>query len=97
MKFSWNCLINNIFFNLSPTSSYLHPLSVEICDSNSRLVVDEDDNGKFRLDRVKEDIGDCAVTENECATPGDRLHWLNLYSAGINFSRQNLTSVDVMF
>ena len=37
-----------IFFNLSPTSNHLHPLQVENCDSNSRLVVDEDDNGKFR-------------------------------------------------
>ena len=34
-------------------SSHLHPLQVENCDSNSRLVVDEDDNGKFRLERVK--------------------------------------------
>ena len=42
-----------IFFNLPPTSSHLHPLQVENCDSNSRLVVDEDDNGKFRLERVK--------------------------------------------
>ena len=41
-----------IFFNLSPTSSHLHPLQVENCDSNSQLVVDEDDNGKFRLARV---------------------------------------------
>ena len=31
---------------------HLHPLQVETCDSNSRLVVDEDDNGKFRLERV---------------------------------------------
>ena len=31
----------------------LHPLQVENCHSNSRLVVDEDDNGKFRLERVK--------------------------------------------
>ena len=42
-----------IFFNFSPTSNHLHPLQVENCDSNSRLVVDEDDNGKFRLERVK--------------------------------------------
>ena len=41
-----------IFFNFSPTSSHLHPLQVENCDSNSRLVVDEDDNGKRRLERV---------------------------------------------
>ena len=42
-----------IFFNFSPTSSHLHPLQVENYGSNSRLVVDEDDNGKFRLERVK--------------------------------------------
>ena len=37
-----------IFLNFSTTSSHLHPLQVENCGSNSRLVVDEDDNGKFR-------------------------------------------------
>ena len=42
-----------IFFNFSPTANHLHPLQVENCDSNSRLVVDEDDNSKFRLERVK--------------------------------------------
>ena len=41
------------FFNFSPTSSHLHPLQVEHCDSNSRLVVDEDDNGKLRLKGLK--------------------------------------------
>ena len=41
-----------IFANYSPSSSHLHPLQVENCDSNSRLVVDEDDNGKFRPERV---------------------------------------------
>ena len=30
-----------IFFNFSPTSSHLHPLQVENCGSNSRLVVDD--------------------------------------------------------
>ena len=40
-----------IFFNFSPTSSYIHPLQVENCDSDSRLVVDEDDNGKLRFER----------------------------------------------
>ena len=40
-----------ISFNLLPNSSHLHPLQVENCDSNSRLVVDEDDN-IFRLERV---------------------------------------------
>ena len=50
-----------IFDNFSPISSHLHPLQVENCDSNPRLVVDEDsqlvvdegDNGKGRLERVK--------------------------------------------
>ena len=41
-----------IFFNFLPTYSHFHPLRVENCDSNSRLVVDEDDNAKFRLERV---------------------------------------------
>ena len=45
---------NMVFFlNLSPTSSHLHPLQVENCDSNSRLVVDDDDN-KLRLERVNQ-------------------------------------------
>ena len=43
-----------IFIDFSPTSSHLHPLQVENCDSNSRLVVDEDDNGNFRLERVNQ-------------------------------------------
>ena len=42
-----------IFFNFPPTSSHLHQLQVENCDSNSRLVVDEDDKGKFRPERVR--------------------------------------------
>ena len=42
-----------IFFNSSPTSNHLHPLQVENCDSDSRLVVDEDDNIDASLERVK--------------------------------------------
>ena len=38
---------------LKPDSFSFHPLQVENCDSNSRLVVDGDDNGKFSLERVK--------------------------------------------
>ena len=30
-----------IFFNFSTTSNHLHPLQVENCESNWRLVVDE--------------------------------------------------------
>ena len=41
------------FFVFSTTSNHLLPLQVENCDSNSRLVVEEDDNDKFRPERVK--------------------------------------------
>ena len=47
---------NNIWqFSLivPPTSSRLHQLQVENCDSNSRLVVSEDINGKFSRDGLK--------------------------------------------
>ena len=44
-----------IFFTFSPTSSHLHPLQVENCASNSRLVVAEDDYGKVRLERVNKE------------------------------------------
>ena len=47
------CQYMTISLNFSLTSNHLHRLQVENCDSNSRLVVDEDDNGKFRLERVK--------------------------------------------
>ena len=42
-----------IFFNFSPTSNHLHPLQVENYDSNSRLVVNEDDNGNLGLKGLK--------------------------------------------
>ena len=38
-----------IFFNFPPTSNHLHPLQVENCDNNSRLVVGEDDSVKSGL------------------------------------------------
>ena len=41
-----------IFFNFFTHSGHLYPPQVENCDSDSRYVVDEDDNGKFRLERV---------------------------------------------
>ena len=46
------CQYMTIFFDFSLTSSHLYPLQVENCDSNSRLVGDEDDNGKYRPERV---------------------------------------------
>ena len=51
-----------IFVNFSLTLNHLHPLQVENCDGNSRLVVDEDDNGKFRLERVNVGPGDPALS-----------------------------------
>ena len=42
-----------IFFNFSPTSNHVHPLQMDNCDSNSRLVVNEHGSGKFRLERVE--------------------------------------------
>ena len=53
MKLVYQCMA--IFFNFSPTSNHLHPLQVENCGSNSQLVLDEDDNGKLGLERVKND------------------------------------------
>ena len=43
------CKFMAIVFTFSPTANHLHPLQVENCDSNSRLVVDEDDNVKSGL------------------------------------------------
>ena len=48
-----------IFFTLSPTSNHLHPLQVENCDSNSRLVVDGNDNVKSGLKGLH-----CTYTNN---------------------------------
>ena len=54
-NFCGNVIIITIYFShLPPASSHLHSLQVENCDSNSRLVVDGDDNGKFSLERVKD-------------------------------------------
>ena len=44
------------FCNFQTTSNHLHPIQVENCDSNSRLVVDEDNNDKFRFERVKSPV-----------------------------------------
>ena len=41
-----------IDFDFQTTLNHLYPLQVKNCDSNSRLVVDEDDYGKVRLRRV---------------------------------------------
>ena len=54
MKITVELVSMAIFINFSPTLNHLHPLQVKNCDSISRLVVDEDDNGKLRLERVKD-------------------------------------------
>ena len=46
-------ILTTHFFHLPPTSIHLYSLQVENCASNSRLVVGEDNNGKFRFERVK--------------------------------------------
>ena len=60
-----------IFFTFSPTSGHLYPLQVENCDSNSRLVVDDGDNGKIRLERVR----------RQCLT--NQISQINLYNTEI--------------
>ena len=55
-----------IFTHLKSSSSTSIP--AEICDSNSRLVVDEDDNGKFRVKRVN-------VLKYLCANHLDRRYF----------------------
>ena len=61
----------SIFFNFKTTSNHLHPLQVENCDSNSRLVVDEDDNGKPRLERVKPSLIQRLVFAGRSPVPPD--------------------------
>ena len=51
MKLVYKCM--KIFFNFYTTSTHPHSLHVQNCDRNSGLVVDGDDNGKFRLEKVK--------------------------------------------
>ena len=48
MELVYQYMAISLLFSL--TSSHYYPVQVKNCDSNSRLVVDEDDNGKFRFD-----------------------------------------------
>ena len=57
-----------IFFNFSTTPNHLHPLQVENCGSNLRLVVDDDDNVKSGLKGLK-----CGRRLNPFSV-GDRLY-----------------------
>ena len=54
-------IISNI---LPMPSEHLHSLQVENCDSNSRLVVDEDDNGKFRPEKETGTICYCQLSNS---------------------------------
>ena len=70
-----------IFFTFSPTSSHLYPLQVENCDSNSRLVVDKDDNVKSGLKgSANYDAG---------PTLGLIHHWVNVSS--LIYVQKNIT------
>ena len=48
-----------IFFTFSLASNHLHPLQAENCDSNSRLVVDEDDNERVKNDNIRAQQAKC--------------------------------------
>ena len=53
MKISMELVYQYFSSFFLPTSNHLCPLQVENCDSNSRLVVNEDDNDKLRLESGK--------------------------------------------
>ena len=72
----WKSLIIT-FFQLSPTSSHLHPLQVENCDSNSRFVVVEDGNGKFRCGRVTA----LGTISNHAYYPNSNIRGMYMWSA----------------
>ena len=87
------CQYMVIFFNFSLTSNHLHPLQVENCDSNSRFVVDEDDNGKFRLERVNAGPGDPMLSQRWWTCPmlsqEDKLIRLHEYRSPWPFTHYN--------
>ena len=62
---------NIIFSHLPLTSSHLHPLQIENCGSNSRLVVDEYYNGKLKGLNIMEILRDreisCSASDRQGA------------------------------
>ena len=89
-----------IFFNFSPTSSHLHPLQVENCDSNSRLVVDENANGK--LERVNKHVISLVCTSTEIISikpchphPFRSLHFFNFADIKSTPDENGLMEVNV--
>ena len=65
-KFPLNYFTNTFQFSLifSITSNHLHSLQVENCGSNSRLVVNEDDYGKFRPERVNSPVANRSTRQS---------------------------------
>ena len=72
---SWNCLkITLYFFHLSPTSSHLHSQQVENCDSNSRLVVGEDEASAAKYDVGPAMTVHCVPSVCDAGPASDQ-HW----------------------
>ena len=93
-KFSWNCFKNDsIFYHLSPTSSHFHPLQVENCDSNSRLVVDENDNGKVGLKGVK-GLKHSYTYIYQARSPNERIFFHSLIGLDSRLTRRRLGTSD---
>ena len=65
--------IHSNFRHFSPTSNHLHSLQVENCGSNSRLVVNEDDYGKFSIERINMNISDLKQIKNDYYSRAQRL------------------------
>ena len=55
-----------IFFTFPSTANHLHPLQVENCGSNSRLVVDEVDNVNSGLKEVRHCLRTLSLLETAC-------------------------------
>ena len=64
------------FVHLPPDSSHFHPLQVENCGSNLRLVVDGDDNSKSRLERVNVGLLSATTAQRQTdITSTSRFFW----------------------
>ena len=73
-----------IFLNFPPTSNHFHPLQVKNCGSNLRLVVDKDDYGKFRLERIIQSIGLKCIKHGADVLEGLVLLWVtDIYNSGV--------------
>ena len=79
-----------IFFNFSPTSNHIHPLQVENCDSNSGLVVDEDDNVKSGLNGLMwmkmRSVNNIAYTFYDTNSWNIEYFFMNIFGVGLGNS-----------